>query len=199
MNKSRFKQLLESTLGNVKPLIYEDVTTLTTTINGDYKSTGGDVEKYNRMVDKVSELAASLKQNYPDNSDIKNQTKFEYTKPNVFTMSIELDIPQKINFKTNSKEVWKEIKKITNKDPHIRFIDVNSFFNSENKNPKNQEYTLTYVLLSTDKFPYPEKNEKTFDAFHDWLINSLRSYINGYIADLNTIENTIENTDVAKN
>ena len=90
MDKNRFKQLLESTLGNVKPLIYEDVTTNT---NGDYKSTGGDPEKYNQMMEKFSKLVTDLNQNYSSSSTIINPTRLKYL-PNVsgsfFFMSINL-------------------------------------------------------------------------------------------------------------
>jgi hypothetical protein len=183
MELNRFKQLLEATMGNVKPLIVEE--------DIKYRGIGQDEtseqkwtykEEYAQYI--ISRINRELNEKYPSSSTY-NGGILEFTKPNVFFMDIHLSRSYKRGGSEFSKVVYTVYDKTTmNKIKDImtgygNIFDLNPTITTSKKDDYNSRNTgntkvfyLYYGFLnpqnSSDNVFYPEDKEKKFETFWAW-------------------------------
>jgi len=176
MDKNRFKQLLEATMGNVKQLIVEE--------DIEYRGIGQDEtseqkwtykEEYAQYI--ISRINRELNEKYPSSSNLST-SYIEFTKPNVFTMTLKyVGSDFVIIFESPKKNIINNIKSILNQYGNLLNLsnDISGVQNWKEKADGVKVFNVGYSFLSpTDpnsSIQYPEDKEKKFETFWAWWLD----------------------------
>ncbi len=197
MDKYRFKQLLESTMGNVKPLLFE-----TTWDEIKYRSIGQDETSEQKMVYRedytqyiISRINRELNEKYPSSSTYKGSI-LEFKKPNVFFMDIRIANSfrktgsefSRVVYTVYDKSIMNEIKNIMTEYGSI--FNLNPTITNSKKDDYNSKiagnskvFYLYYDFLSptkvSDNVVYPEDKEKKYETFWAWWSDLVYTSIMG--------------------
>jgi len=177
MELNRFKQLLESTMGNVKPLIVEE--------DIKYRGIGQDETSeqksnfknkyYNYILTRINR---ELNEKYPSSSTLST-SYIEFTKPNVFTMTLKyVGSDFVIIFESPKKNIINNIKSILNQYGNLLNLSNDIGGGVQNWKEKTdgvKVFNVGYSFLSpTDpnsSIQYPEDKEKKFETFWGWWLD----------------------------
>jgi hypothetical protein len=176
MDKYRFKQLLESTMGNVKPLIVEEDIKYRSIGQDETSQQKSDFRKkyYNYLLTRINR---ELNEKYPSSSSLST-TYVEFTKPNVFTMILKDVAPNfVIIFESPKKNIINSIKGILSQYGNLLNLsnDIGGVQNWKEKTDGVKVFNVGYSFLSpTDpnsNIQYPEDKEKKFETFWAWWLD----------------------------
>ena len=194
MDKNRFRQLIESSLGNIKPLISE---------SDNFRMIGQDETSKDKQEFRektfnfiMTKLDRELNGKYPSSSKIVKNVRLEFTKPNVFIMELQFlgSVNKIIVFTTYDKNTRNEIKTIV--DQYSSFIDVGGVRLEDEKVDGVKEFYLVYPLLDVNKVEYPGDKERKFEPFYTWFTEIIYNGIMEFVPKIYGLGS--ENKEVTK-
>ena len=194
MDKNRFRQLIESSLGNIKPLISE---------SDNFRMIGQDETSKDKQEFRektfnfiMTKLDRELNGKYPSSSKIVKNVRLEFTKPNVFIMELRFlgSVNKIIVFTTYDKNTRNEIKTIV--DQYGSFIDVGGVRLEDEKVDGVKQFYLVYPLLDVNKVEYPGDKERKFEPFYTWFTEIIYNGIMEFVPKIYGLGS--ENKEVTK-
>ena len=194
MDKNRFRQLIESSLGNIKPLISE---------SDDFRNIGQDETSKDKQEFRektfnfiLTKIERGLNGKYPSSTKILKNFSLNFTKPNVFIMELQFlsSATKSIVFTTYDKNTRNEIKTII--DQYGSFLNVGDIEISDEKVDGVKEFYLVYPLLNVSKVEYPGDKERKFESFYTWFTEIIYNGVMEFVPKIYGLGS--ENKEVTK-